>query len=76
MTEEAHAARSSNRVTIRDVAEIARVSTATVSYVVNNAGGVSLATMARVRVAICLLNWSPDPSAQRLASQNQRSRKV
>jgi DNA-binding LacI/PurR family transcriptional regulator len=62
----------SNRVTIRDVAEMAQVSTATVSYVVNNRGRVSVATKEKVHAAMRLLDWKPDPGARLLASQHRQ----
>jgi LacI family transcriptional regulator len=70
---ETPAARSENRVTIRDVAELAGVSIATVSYVVNDTGHVSLATRARVHAAIGILKWTPDPSARSLACLTRES---
>jgi LacI family transcriptional regulator len=67
-------ANKSSRTTIRDVAEIACVSIATVSYVINNRDCVSLATKERVHEAMRVLNWAPDPGARRLAFQTRRAR--
>jgi LacI family transcriptional regulator len=59
----------SSRITIKDVAKLADVSTATVSYVVNNRDCISVATKERVHAAMRVLNWAPNPSARRLAFQ-------
>jgi LacI family transcriptional regulator len=55
------------RVTIRTVAEIAGVSTATVSSVINNTCMVSPATKERVKAAIESTNWTPNVNARNLA---------
>jgi hypothetical protein len=55
------------RVTIQTIAEIAGVSTATVSNVINSTGKVSLATKKRVRAAIQSANWIPNVYARKLA---------
>lgn len=55
------------RVTIRDVAELAGVSTATVSNVINNTGKVSEATKRRVRAVIQRTKWTPNVDARNLA---------
>ena len=68
------AAGSASRVTIKDVAEMACVSIATVSYVVNRRGRVSPATEARVREAISTLKWEPDPNARRLGRHHREIR--
>lgn len=60
--------RSSNVVTMADVAARAGVSTMTVSNVINDTGRVSAATTEKVRAAIDALGYVPDPSAKRLAS--------
>lgn len=54
-------------VTIRDVARIAGVSTATVSYVVNNTGSVGRVTKRKVEETIRATNWRPNVNAQKLA---------
>ena len=58
---------NSGRLTIRDVAEQAGVSTATVSNVVNNTGKVSEATKRRVRAVIQRTRWTPNLDARNLA---------
>jgi len=55
-------------VTIVDVAREARVSTSTVSRVINEAPTVKATNRLRVEEAIRRLNYRPDPSAQRLAA--------
>jgi len=55
------------RVTIRDIAELAGVSTATVSNVVNKKGKVSRATGERVKAAIRSTRWKPNLNARNLA---------
>ena len=62
-----------SRFTIRDVAQMAGVSTATVSNVVNNTGKVSRATRERVRAAIESMNWKPDKNARNLAKKSEGS---
>jgi len=64
----------SSGVTIKDVAEVAGVSSATVSYVVNRTGSVSEATRERVRAAIGLASWTPNLHARELA-QCRRNRR-
>jgi LacI family transcriptional regulator len=56
-------------VTIADVAKCARVSTATVSRVINQTGPVAPETAARVRAAIAELNYRPLAAARGLASR-------
>jgi Transcriptional regulators len=56
-------------VTIYDVARIAGVSRSTVSRVLNNRKEVNEETRAKVQAAIRKLNYSPNVSAQVLASQ-------
>jgi hypothetical protein len=55
------------RVTIRNVAELADVSTATVSNVINTTGSVSEATKQRVRAVIQRTKWTPNADARNLA---------
>lgn len=63
-----------SKTTIRDVAEWAGVSSATVSNVINNKGKVSESTRKKVRNAIQELNYRPNASAQRNLQQSpQRS---
>jgi LacI family transcriptional regulator len=57
------------RATIRDVAARARVSTATVSYVLNGKGGVGPETAARVRAAAAELGFRPNATARSLATR-------
>lgn len=59
-----------SRTTIRDVAEWAGVSSATVSNVINNKGKVSESTRKKVRNAIEELNYRPNASAQRNLQQS------
>lgn len=54
--------------TIKDVAERAKVSRATVSRVLNNTGQVTEATRLRVKSAMDVLKYRPNPVAQSLAS--------
>ena len=54
--------------TIKDVAEHAQVSRATVSRVLNNTGQVTESTRERVAAAIEQLDYRPNPVAQSLAS--------
>jgi plasmid maintenance system antidote protein VapI len=56
-----------HRVTIGNVAELAGVSTATVSNVINNTGSVSEATKQRVRAVIQRTKWTPNVDARNLA---------
>jgi len=64
----------SNRVTIRYVATIAGVSTATVSNVVNGRGKVGRATKERVEAAIQSTKWQPNVNARNLARRFQLAR--
>lgn len=59
-----------SKTTIRDVAEWAGVSSATVSNVINNKGKVSESTRKKVRNAIQELNYRPNASAQRNLQQS------
>ncbi len=56
--------------TINDVARLAKVSKAAVSYVINNRPGVSAATRQRVLAVMAELNYRPNPSARSLAGQS------
>src|SRR5215469_18784299 len=56
------------RATIRDIARLAGVSTATVSRVVNQRPDVDPATRERVRAVIADLGYQPDHAATVLAS--------
>jgi len=59
--------RGQNRVTIREVAALARVSTMTVSRVINDEATVAEETRASVLAAIRELNYMPNTAARRLA---------
>ncbi len=63
-----------NRVTIKDVAELAGVSTATVSYVLNDSGSVSEATADRVRQCVDQLGYRANSLA--VAHRTGRSRTI
>jgi LacI family transcriptional regulator len=56
------------KVTIEDVAELAKVSIKTVSRVINNESHVRTDTVERVREAIRALDYKPNPSARSLAA--------
>ncbi len=60
-------------MTLEDVAKRARVSTATVSRVLNGTREVRPATRARVLRAVEALNYTPDLNARSLAGGNPRS---
>jgi LacI family transcriptional regulator len=62
----------SHRPTIRDVAERAGVSIATVSRVLNDRADVSMETRERVREVAREVGYSADPAARALASQRTR----
>lgn len=55
--------------TIRDIAEAANVSTAAVSYVINDKPGVSDETRRRVRRIMREMNYRPNPQARGLAAR-------
>lgn len=65
------ARRGRNAPTINDVAVLAGVSPMTVSRVINAEHGVRDATRSRVQNAIAALDYSPSPSARRLAIGNE-----
>ena len=58
--------------TIRDVAELACVSVATVSRVINHSPSVSEKTRYSVQRAMEVLNYQPNANAQALAVQKYR----
>ena len=60
-------------ITIRDVAEAAGVSTATVSNVLNKTGKVGRTTKSRVLSAVKRLGYFPDVHARRLATHDRRT---
>lgn len=68
--------RRPERVTIREVAQLAGVGTKTVSRVVNNEPNVAPATAARVNAAIEALRWEPDAHAANLRRTTTRTRSV
>ncbi len=59
---------SSNRVSIKDVARLAKVSITTVSRVINKLPTVNARNIKKVEEAIAQLRYRPNISAQRLAS--------
>ncbi len=66
-------AKASRRVTVKDVAALASVSTATVSRVVNGNSRVGPEVKARVIIAIDELGYVPNPSARSLMTQRTGS---
>ena len=62
-----------NKVTIKDVAKAAGVSTATVSYVINNRTDIKLTDETRKKVlqVIHLLDYSPNQAAKALAANRK-----
>lgn len=60
------------KTTIKDVAKEAGVSTATVSYVINNLDKIKPDTRARVLDAIKKLNYTPNSAARSLAKKEAR----
>jgi LacI family transcriptional regulator len=56
-----------SRSTIRDVAKLAGVSIASVSHVMNKTGSTSSETEQKIRSAIEVLNYTPNPHARGLA---------
>ncbi len=65
------ARKPSSRVTIEDVAQLANVSTATVSRVVNKTGPVAEKTVNRVLAAIEQLDYMPHSGARQMAGGRQ-----
>ncbi|GAA4253631.1 LacI family DNA-binding transcriptional regulator [Dactylosporangium darangshiense] len=63
------AAGGARRVTIRDVAKRAGVSTAAVTLAVHDRPGISTATRTRILQAASDLGWSPNQAARSLSSQ-------
>ncbi|HET9381560.1 MAG TPA: LacI family DNA-binding transcriptional regulator [Streptomyces sp.] len=63
----------SRRPTIGDVAKLAGVSRATVSFVLNNRPGVAANTQQRVRSAAEKLGWTPSSSARALSTGRVRA---
>lgn len=61
------------RPTIGDVAKLAGVSRATVSFVLNNRPGVAVDTQRRVRSAAEELGWTPSSSARALSTGRARA---
>ena len=57
--------------TIKDVAALAQVSTATVSYVLNGTGSVTEPTRKRVLEAVATLNYQPNYAARSLRSRSR-----
>lgn len=66
--------KSNNRINIYDVAELADVSTATVSRVLNNYPHVSAEKKARVLEVLKIFNYMPNADARSMASM--RSKKI
>src|SRR5690625_1529141 len=60
------------RVTRNDVAKRAGVSTATVSYVINNKGNVSEKTRTKVLEAVRELNYKPDMVARSMVTKETK----
>ncbi|MFC9602541.1 LacI family DNA-binding transcriptional regulator [Streptomyces niveus] len=63
----------SPRPTIADVAALAGVSRATVSFVLNGRPGVAAATQERVRAAAAQLRWNPSRTARALSTGRARA---
>jgi len=61
------------KITIKDVAREAGVSTQTISRVINNKGEITPETRARVQEVIDRLNYNPSSVARSLASQHTRT---
>lgn len=61
--------RSSGRITLSDVAQLAEVSPITASRALRGERGVAQALVARVKAAADQLGYVPDPAARALASQ-------
>ena len=60
-------------LSIGDVARLAKVSSMTVSRVINDSAQVSLRTRERVERAMSQLNYRPNPAAQALSSGRSRT---
>lgn len=65
--------RKRKAVSIKDVAQLARVSPAAVSYALNNTGGVSQETIERVLEAARQLNYRPNSIARSLKTNRTHS---
>lgn len=61
-----------SRISLRDIAKMAGVSPATVSYALNNSPEVSKATRARIQTIAKSLNYSPNRNAQGLRTQKSK----
>ncbi|MCI1476964.1 MAG: LacI family transcriptional regulator [Clostridium beijerinckii] len=64
--------KNDSKSTIKDVAKEAQVSTATVSYVINNINNIKPDTREKVLAAIKKLNYTPSSTARNLARQQSR----
>lgn len=64
----ARAAQHGSRPTIRDIARVAGVSKASVSYALNDLPGVSEQTRARIRATATDLGWRPSAAARSLSN--------
>ncbi|MDO4273570.1 MAG: LacI family DNA-binding transcriptional regulator [Eubacteriales bacterium] len=60
-------------ITIKEIAKICEVSVATVSNIINDKGGVSDETRARVMKVIQEMNYTPNSVAKNLKTKNSRS---
>ncbi|MDX6320454.1 MAG: hypothetical protein QOF52_312, partial [Propionibacteriaceae bacterium] len=60
-------------VSIADVARLAKVSTMTVSRVLNETGPVSQRTRAAVLEAVAALNYRPNPAARTLSTGRSKT---
>ena len=61
------------RVTLKDIAKVAGVSTATVSHVLNNTAPISTETSARVLEIVKDLNYEPNVVARSLRKRETRT---
>lgn len=73
MTDDVRPAKARDRVSMREVAALARVSIGTVSNVLNNPDRVLPATRERVQGAIAELGWIPNKQAQHLRAGRSRT---
>lgn len=71
--QDAKVKRSKIVVTIKEIAKICEVSVATVSNIINDKGGVSDETRARVLKVIQEMNYTPNSVAKNLKTKNSRS---